>query len=1147
MSNAGLQTLELQITGNVKKAEKSINSLITTLDKLKKATSGGCGLSSVSKELGKINNTNIKFSSSTNNSTKTLANFGAKAVAVTYSLKKVTDTLGSWITKSNDYVENLNLFTAAMGEFATEANEYAEHIGEVLGIDPSTWIRNQGVFMTLATGFGVATDRAATMSQQLTQLGYDISSFFNVSVEDAMQKLQSGMSGELEPLRRLGYDLSKAKLEAVALSLGIDKTFDSMTQAEKAQLRYYAIMNQVTTAQGDMARTINAPANQLRIFKAQLEQAARALGNVFIPALNAILPYAIAAMKVIRELANEIALLFGFSLPEIDYSGITTGASDVSDSLDDATSSAKKLKRQLLGIDELNVMSDNTSSGSGSGSDSGWVDFTLPTYDMMSGITENIDEAYKTMKKILSPVKKIVKYLAEYKDIVLLGVGIAALAGVWALLKKFWAWFKGLNIIGRFVDGFMLIRVTGGNLFQSLSAGFQNFRACLSTFAKVAIVAVAAFAEFTIVRDNVKAIASGCDDVGAKLAGIGAIATAAGLAMYVALGPAGVALAAVVGLAAAIVGVTEAQNEMLDTISNEAFYQGTGAHISDIANAYDRLMDSIVSTNQPIIDNQTNIDSLRGSVNDTAKSIDTIATALSIGAVTSSEKIEEIKTLFGQLKTDTKTIMDDIYNNIVTAIGGSFGEALLKAGQSIPEVMSILQQIRGEGVDTLTSLQAELDNLSSNLESGKITQEEFGTKWLEIEEKMNSLIGVTDEYTGVFDTLKDSIGNIDWGKEDAKSDFFSQVTASSTEAKDSINQASDSIIENLETMKNWTTDDNLKAKIDDWITIAESDRQHQLQAVDDQLTTLYNAVQEDIIRKAEATKEEAVQAWNDMNWFEKWWNGGSEAAYVQTAMSNYKHNVVSPISKTIDDSFKELEIEGSSWANDTMSKILTALFSTETVVDYGTGNGRVVTTYKTSVQNAIEGALKEAGIGAEPVAESVGKEITGVIGTGLASSDGLSKGMETLLSTGLSSKVASNYGYTFGSNLGNGISSALRNTSLPTLKGTVTTGSDGTASIKFKAYAMGGFPAEGEMFIAREAGPEMVGSIGSRTAVANNDQIVESVSEGVYQAVVSAMGQTGGNQVVEAKINDKVLFEVVVDRNRRETMRTGYNPLLGGA
>ena len=1149
---ADVESLELKIKANSKSAQDSIEKLIGTLDRLKKATAGACGLDKVTGEMGKlssemskIKSINLGLSAANSKSAKSFSLFGSKALASAFSLHKVTDAVSSWIKESNDYVEDLNLFTVSMGEYASAAQKYAETVGEAMGIDPSTWMRNQGVFMTLATGFGVASDRAAIMSQQMTQLGYDISSFFNVKVEDAMQRLQSGISGELEPLRRLGYDLSQAKLEATALSLGIDKSVSSMTQAEKAQLRYYAIMTQVTTAHGDMARTINAPANQIRIFTAQLEQAARALGNIFIPALNAVLPYAIAVIKVIRELANEVALLAGFTLPEVDYSGISTGASDVASSLDDATGSAKKLKKTLLGIDELNVMSDPNSGSGSSGVGAGAFDFELPTYDFMGEITDNIDEAYKTMKKILSPLKKIVKKLWEYKEIVLLGAGLVALAKVWDKLKQFWTWFSGLKLVNQFLTGFNFIYENGMGVFKSIKAGVDEVRNNLTGLQKAAIVAVAGFVEFTTVRDNIRDIAMGCDNASGKIVEIGVVATAAAGAMYVALGPAGLAIAAVVGLVAAIVGVTEAQNEMMTAMSNEVFYSGTGAYIGDIADAYDRLMDSIVSTQQPIIDNQTNIDSLRGSVNDTAKSIDTIATALSIGSVTASEKIEEIKTLFGQLKTDTKTIMSEIYNNIVTAVGGSFGAALLKAGESIPEVMRILQEIRGEGETTLTTLQTELDNLTLDLETGKITHEEFGNRWLEIEEKMRGLIGTTDEYTGVFNTLKESIGNINWGDEDAKNDFFSQVTTSSNEAKDSINLASDSIIENLETMKNWTTDDNLKAKIDDWITIAESDRQRQLQAVDDQLTVLYDAVQEDIIRKASAAKDEAVREWNDMNWFEKWWNGGSEEAYIRAAMTNYGNNVIAPVSKAIDDSFKELEIEGSNWANDAMSTILEELFSSR-YVRSDMSSGHYIYTYKTSIENAIKTALEQAGIGAEPIAESVGKDITGVIGTGLESSDALSGSVNTLLSTGLSKKVAESYGSTFGTNLGNGISSALKKTTLPTLKGTVTTGSDGTASIKFKAYASGGFPTDGEMFIAREAGPEMVGTIGNRTAVANNDQIVESVSRGVYQAVASAMGQSGGTQVVEAKVNDKVLFEVLVERNRRETMRTGASPLLGG-
>ena len=250
------------------------------------------------------------------------------------ALKTVGTKVASAIKQMNDYIENVNLFNASMGKYASEAQSYAEKVGEIMGIDPGDWMRSQGVFMTLATGFGIAGDRAAVMSQQLTQLGYDISSFYNISVEDAMQKLQSGLSGELEPLRRLGYDLSQAKLEATALSLGIEKSVSKMTQAEKAQLRYHAIMTQVTTAQGDMARTLNAPANQMRILKAQVVQAARAIGSIFIPALNAILPYAIAVIKVIRGIAESVASLFGFEMPEVDYSGIegvTAGVDDRSE------------------------------------------------------------------------------------------------------------------------------------------------------------------------------------------------------------------------------------------------------------------------------------------------------------------------------------------------------------------------------------------------------------------------------------------------------------------------------------------------------------------------------------------------------------------------------------------------------------------------------------------------------------------------------------------------------------------------------------------------------------------------------------------------------------------------------------------------
>lgn len=407
------------------------------------------------------------LTTSNNRAANSYANLAAKIGIAYVAMTRIARVIGSFIVKSNEYVEDLNLFTASMGEYAEEAKAYADKVSDAMGIDPAEWMRNQGIFMTITKGFGVASDRAYTMSQNLTQLGYDMSSLFNRSFEESMQKLQSGIAGELEPLRRWGYDLSIARLQQEALTLGIEKNANAMTQAEKAELRYYAIMTQVTHVQGDMARTLNAPANQIRILTSQLKQCARAIGDIFIPALNAILPYAIAVAKVIKLIANIIAGLFGFELPEIDYSsigGAVGGAEDLADGLGDATKKAKELKNALLGIDELNVLSPPEDS-SGGGADGigggGGLGFELPTYDFLGeAINTKVDEIMKKLEPFLTWVK-------ENIDEILAGVmAIGAAFLAWRIAKgliKALEWLstmKGFNVLGS-----VAFKITGLGLF----------------------------------------------------------------------------------------------------------------------------------------------------------------------------------------------------------------------------------------------------------------------------------------------------------------------------------------------------------------------------------------------------------------------------------------------------------------------------------------------------------------------------------------------------------------------------------------------------------------------------------------------------------------------------------------------------------
>ena len=415
------------------------------------------GFSAFPSKIQKLITSTEKYNASARKATFTTGKFtsGLKALnvaAVAITFRKIGHFIAQAVTESNKYQEDLNLFTVALGQYAAEAQNYAEKVSDVMGIDPAQWLRNQGVFNTLLTGFGDTAERAQLMSQNLTQLGYDISSFFNISIEDAMQKLQSGISGELEPLRRLGYDLSQARLEQTALNLGIKESVANMTQAEKAELRYYAIMTQVTTAQGDMARTLEAPANQLRILQAQLTQAARAIGNIFIPALNAILPYAIAVVQVIREIANALANLAGFKLTEVDYSGVNSaavGAGSLADNLDDAAGAAKKLKQYTAGFDELNVFAPNTGSGSGAGAGgAGGFDFDLPTYDFLGdAVQTRIGEIQKMIEDTLAEITTIVSgfMLAVGAILVVTGVNIPLGVGLMAAGAVGLAATVGLN------------------------------------------------------------------------------------------------------------------------------------------------------------------------------------------------------------------------------------------------------------------------------------------------------------------------------------------------------------------------------------------------------------------------------------------------------------------------------------------------------------------------------------------------------------------------------------------------------------------------------------------------------------------------------------------------------------------------------
>lgn len=294
-----------------------------------------------------------------------LTNFAKQLFSIA-TIKKVwlkaTDSLES----ANEYIEALNLFYVSMGSYAEKAQDYANLVGDSYGVDPAEFMKMQATFMDVSKSFGTASGTAYTMSKALTQLTYDISSLYNLKVDESLNKVRSALVGEIEPIRALGKDLSVANLKLLATELGITANVDAMNQSEKAMLRTISLLRQSNSAMGDMARTLEQPANQFRILKAQLTLLERAIGDLFLPLVQKTLPYMIAFVKVGQRIVSAFAALAGFELPKFDYAdSVIKGNEGVAGSADDAAKSMKKLYQ--LSFDELNILGSQNTGASGSG------------------------------------------------------------------------------------------------------------------------------------------------------------------------------------------------------------------------------------------------------------------------------------------------------------------------------------------------------------------------------------------------------------------------------------------------------------------------------------------------------------------------------------------------------------------------------------------------------------------------------------------------------------------------------------------------------------------------------------------------------------------------------------------------------------
>jgi soluble cytochrome b562 len=342
------------------------------------------------------------------------------------SLKAIAEYLGNAVAKFNDFYEATDLFHNAMGNLSGEADTLISKMQGLLGVDPTKAMTYMATIQSLGTSFGLTSDKAYVLSKNLTQLAYDEGSYWNKDVAQTFTAMSSAISGEIEPIRRLGVDLSQARLQQELLALGFNKQVSSLSQADKAVLRYIAIMKQTANVQGNLAQTIQSPANQIKILKAQLDMLAKSVGSLLYPAMKSILPPLIAAVQLIREFVQWVAKLMGVKVVFTDFTKSADSVGGIGDAMDNTTDSTKKaakaLKDYTMGFDELNIIDPTQgSSGSGSGASAGNIlgDVDLSGYDMFKQYNEEfakqIDAIKQKIKDMLPIIGAIAAALALWK------------------------------------------------------------------------------------------------------------------------------------------------------------------------------------------------------------------------------------------------------------------------------------------------------------------------------------------------------------------------------------------------------------------------------------------------------------------------------------------------------------------------------------------------------------------------------------------------------------------------------------------------------------------------------------------------------------------------------------------------------------
>lgn len=345
------------------------------------------------------------------------------------------------INDAMESIETDNMFNTVMGSASKEMSAWVKELNQTVGLGITNTKQYTATITQMGRAMGLTGQQAIDMSKQMAVMAGDISSFYNTDLASVQADLRSALSGSFETMDKYGVVLRANTIKEYAYANGIAQTGAELTNAKRAMATTMMIEQQLGLANGDLARSLKSPSNQTRVLRSNLSDLSVALGKCFTPILTVVLPILNTFVKsltaTINAIANFISQVFALFGVQVDFGvggvvdEITGGLQDanvssggVSDDLANGAESAKEIAKSLSGIDELNILSDNSSSGSGGGGSAGGI--SGGTID--TGVIDNA--LSQTETKFSQWAKKVA----------------SALKSVWASLKDGW------NSVGDYID-----------------------------------------------------------------------------------------------------------------------------------------------------------------------------------------------------------------------------------------------------------------------------------------------------------------------------------------------------------------------------------------------------------------------------------------------------------------------------------------------------------------------------------------------------------------------------------------------------------------------------------------------------------------------------------------------------------------------